>query len=35
MNYGQFKSDCSSMKVFDFMDKWEKHPKFNEYNQNI
>lgn len=32
-NYKQFKSDCVSMKVFDFMDKWEKHPKYEEYNQ--
>ena len=32
-NYKQFKSDCESMKVFDFIDKWEKHPKYEEYNQ--
>ena len=32
-NYKQFKSDCESMKVFDFMNKWEKHPKYEEYNQ--
>ena len=32
-NYKQFKSDCESMKVFDFMNKWDKHPKYEEYNQ--
>ena len=32
-NYKQFKSDCESMKVLDFMNKWEKHPKYEEYNQ--
>lgn len=30
--YERFKYDCKSMKVFDFMDKWEKHPKYEEYN---
>ena len=32
-NYKQFKSDCESMKVFDFMNKWKKDPKYEEYNQ--
>ena len=32
-NYKQFKSDCESMKIVDFMKKWEKHPKYKEYNQ--
>ena len=31
--YKQFKSDCESMELFDFMNKWEKHPKYEEYNQ--
>ena len=22
------------MKPFDFMDKWKKHPKYEQYNQN-
>jgi len=34
MDYEQFKKDIKSMKVVDFMDKWEKHPKYKEYNQN-
>ena len=29
----RFKYDCESMKLFDFMNKWEKHPKYEEYNQ--
>ena len=33
MNYEQFKKDIKSMKLFNFMDKWEKHPKYEEYNQ--
>ena len=32
-NYKQFKSDCESMKLVDFMNKWKKHPKYKEYNQ--
>ena len=32
-NYKQFKKDIKSMKLFDFMDKWEKHPKYEEYGQ--
>ena len=34
MNYENFKADCSKLNVFDFMDKWENHPKYEEYNQN-
>ena len=33
MNYETFKVDCSNLKLFDFMDKWEKHPKYHEWNQ--
>jgi hypothetical protein len=33
MNYEQFKKDIKSMKLFNFMDKWEKHPKYEEYEQ--
>ena len=33
-DYQQFKKDCESMKPFDFMNKWEKHPKYEQYNQN-
>ena len=33
MNYETFKVDCSNLKLFDFMDKWEKHPKYDEWNQ--
>ena len=33
MNYETFKNDCSKLKVFDFMKKWENHPKYDEWNQ--
>ena len=33
MNYEIFKIDCSNLKLFDFMNKWEKHPKYDEWNQ--
>ena len=33
MNYETFKVDCSNLKLFDFMNKWEKHPKYDEWNQ--
>ena len=33
-DYQQFKKDCESMKPLDFMNKWEKHPKYKQYNQN-
>ena len=33
MNYETFKGDCSNLKLFDFMNKWEKHPKYDEWNQ--
>ena len=33
MNYETFKIDCSKLKVFDFMKKWENHPKYDEWNQ--
>ena len=33
--YTQFKDDCESMKVVDFMDKWKKHPKYNIYEMKI
>jgi hypothetical protein len=33
--YEQFKSDCESLKLFDFMDKWGKHPKYNKYEMKL
>ena len=33
MNYEQFKNDVKSMDIFDFMNKWENHPKYEEYEQ--
>ena len=33
MNYETFKNDCSKLKVFDFMKKWENHPRYDEWNQ--
>ena len=33
MNYETFKNDSSKLKVFDFMKKWENHPKYAEWNQ--
>ena len=30
MNYETFKNDSSKLKVFDFIKKWENHPKYDE-----
>ena len=33
MDYEQFKIDVKSMDIWDFMNKWKNHPKYEEYNQ--
>ena len=33
MNYEFFKGDCSKLNVFDFIDKWSKHPNYEEFQQ--
>ena len=33
MNYEQFKKDVKSMDIFDFMNKWKNHSKYEEYEQ--
>ena len=33
MNYEQFKNDVKSMDIFDFMNKWKNHSKYEEYEQ--
>ena len=33
MNYEQFKNDVKSMNIFDFMNKWKNHSKYEEYEQ--
>ena len=33
MDYESFKTDCSKLNVFDFMNKWKNHTKYEEYEQ--
>ena len=33
MDYESFKNDCSKLNVFDFMNKWKNHTKYEEYEQ--
>ena len=33
MDYEQFKKDVKSMDIFDFMNKWKNHSKYEEYEQ--
>ena len=33
MNYEQFKNDIKSMNIFNFMNKWKNHSKYEEYEQ--
>ena len=33
MNYETFKTDYRNLKLFDFMDKWENHPQYEEFEQ--
>ena len=33
MDYKEFKKDCESMDIFDFIDKWKNHPKYEEFEE--